>query len=95
MFHFNEWLNATSQRDPEFALTVTEIYLAYASNTKLHLYDHDNQLVQLVTRLFGEAEEWEESDQGAMLARVVSVQDTLLSLGVTSIAEWLQDSERQ
>jgi hypothetical protein len=95
LFEFDEWLNATSQRDPEAALAATEIYLVYVSRAKRYFYDHENQLVQLVTRLFAEAEEREESDHGTMLRRVVSVQDLLLSLGVNSMNEWLKAAERQ
>lgn len=95
LFGFNGWLNATSQRDPELALAATEIYLAYVSRAKPYFYDHENRLVQLMTRLFAEAEEREESDHGAMLQRVVSVQDLLLSLGVNSISDWLKAAERQ
>lgn len=91
---FDEWLNTISQRDPDLALAATEIYLAYVSRAKPYFYDHNNQLVQLVTRLFAEAEEREESDHGLMLNRVVSVQDLLLSLGGTSINEWLKTAER-
>jgi len=94
-FRFHEWLNATSQRDPETALAVAEIYLTYSCRSKSYFYDHENQLVQLVTQLFAEAEEREGSDQGAMLKRVVSVQDLLLSLGLTSINDWLKAAERQ
>lgn len=95
LFGFDKWLNATSHRDPEQALTATEIYLVYVSHTKPYLYDHENSLTQLMTRLFAEAEEREESDRGAMLQRVVSVQDTLLSLGVNGINDWLKAAERQ
>lgn len=95
LFGFGEWLNAISHRDPEYALTATEIYLAYVNHTKPYLYDHENNLTQLMTRLFAEAEEREESDHGAMLQRVVFVQDTLLSLGVTGINDWLKAAERQ
>lgn len=95
LFGFDEWLSATSHRDPEQALTATEIYLAYVSHTKPYLHDHENNLTQLMTRLFAEAEEREESDHGTMLQRVVSIQDTLLSLGVTGINDWLKASERQ
>jgi len=93
-FRFHEWLNAISQQDPEQALAVTEIYLAYASRTKAYLYDHGKSLAQLMTRLFAEAEEVEEIDSGTMLHRVVAVQDTLLSLGVEGVAEWLKAAER-
>ncbi|MEO0350294.1 MAG: ATP-binding protein [Cyanobacteria bacterium P01_A01_bin.15] len=94
-YWFNEWLNAISQRDPEFALAATEIYLDYIRRTEQDHYDYKDQLVQLLTRLFAEAEEREESDQSAMLNRVVSVQDLLLSLGVNSINDWLKVAERQ
>ncbi|MEZ4861378.1 MAG: ATP-binding protein [Caldilineaceae bacterium] len=95
LFGFVEWLNAISQRDPEIALAATEIYLDYASNAKPYFYDHKNRFVQLITRLFAQAEEREESDQGTMLKRVVSVQDLLLSLGLNSINDWLKAAERQ
>jgi hypothetical protein len=72
MFGFGKWLNATSQRDPEAALAAAELYLAYIRRTNAYFHDHENQFVQLVTRLFAEAEEREDSDQGAMLERVVS-----------------------
>lgn len=93
-FRFHEWLNAISQQNPEDALAATEIYLAYVSRTKAYLYDHNNSLAQLMTRLFAEAEEIEDIDSGTMLHRVVAVQDTLLSLGVEGVAEWLKAAER-
>ena len=95
LLRFKEWLNATSQRDPELALGATEIYLAYVSYANPPFDDYENQLVQLMTRLFAEAEEREESDHGKMLKRVVSVQDMLLSLRVNSINDWLKAAERQ
>ena len=95
IYGFNQWLNGISQRDPDFALAATEIHLNYIKRTKRDHYDHNNQLVQLLTRLFAEAEEREESDHGTMLNRVVSVQDLLLSLGVDSINDWLKVAERQ
>ena len=94
LFGFNEWLNATSHRDPEYALAVAEIYLSYVNRSKQYLYDHENNLTQLITRLFAEAEEREESDHGAMLQRVVSLQDILLSLGVNGVDDWLKAAER-
>lgn len=93
-FRFHEWLNAISQQDPEQALAITEIYLAYFNRMKTYLYNHDNSLTQLMTRLFAEAEEIEDIDSGTMLQRVVAVQDTLLSLGVEGVAEWLKAAER-
>ena len=61
---------------------------------KANAYDYDNQLTQVLTRLFSEAEEREESDHGAMLRRVVILQDTMLSLGVNGIGDWLRAAER-
>lgn len=95
IFGFDKWLNALAQRSPELALDATETYLTYVSSAGQYYHDHANQLVQLLTRLFAEAEEREESDQGAMLDRVVSVQDLMLSLGVNSINDWLTAAERQ
>lgn len=93
-FGFDEWLNGTSQRDSEQALVATEIYLAYISRTKSYLYDHENNLTQLLNRLFADAEEREESDQGVMLRHVVALQDAMLSLGVNGVNEWLKAAER-
>ncbi|MSU93087.1 AAA family ATPase [Pseudomonas mandelii] len=94
LFGFHEWLNAIVQNDPEQALYATERYLAYVRHEKRHLFDHKNSLTQLMTRLFAEAEEREESDCGAMLRRVVGIQDTLLSLGVNGVVDWLKAAER-
>lgn len=47
-----------------------------------------------MTRLFAEAEEREESDGGMMLRSVVDIQDTLLSLGVNGVIDWLKSAER-
>jgi hypothetical protein len=58
-------------------------------------YDHENNLIQLLTRLFDEAEERGESDSGAMLRHVVVVvQDALLGLGVNGANDWLKAAER-
>jgi len=94
IFGFGQWLNITSLRDPEQAIAAIEVYLTYAKRVKPYLYDHENNLTQLMTRLFAEAEEREESDQGEMLHRVVLIQDTLLSLGLDSINVWLKAAER-
>lgn len=94
LFGFHEWLNATSQHDPEKALAATEIYLTYVSHCKSDVYDHGDSLTQLMTRLFAEAEEREESDYGVMLQRVVVAQDKLLLLGVNGVADWLKAAER-
>lgn len=94
LFGFHEWLNATALNDPEHALAAVKIYLAYVNSCKPHLYDHNDSLTQLMTRLFAEAEEREESDEGMMLREVVDIQDTLLSLGVNGVTDWLKAAER-
>lgn len=94
VYGFDAWLNATSTRDPMSALESAEIYLNYVRRVKPYLYDHENNLTQLLTRLFAQAEEQEESDHGAMLQRVVAVQDTLLALGVNGVNDWLKVAER-
>ena len=94
LFGFDKWLNVTSHRDPEQALTATEIYLDYVKRTKPYLFDHENNLTQLLTCLFAAAEEREESDHGTMLKRVVVVQDALLGLGVDGVNDWLKAAER-
>lgn len=94
VYGFDAWLNATSIRDPMSALEAAEIYLNYVRRVKPYLYDHKNNLTQLLTRLFAQAEEQEESDRGAMLQRVVAVQDTLLALGVNGVNDWLKAVER-
>ncbi|MDD5334082.1 MAG: ATP-binding protein [Rhodoferax sp.] len=91
---FDAWLNASSILDPMHALEATEIYLDFVRSTKPYMYDHDNNLTQLLTRLFAQAEEQEESDSGAMLQRVVVVQDALLALGVSGVNDWLKVAER-
>ncbi|MGD8777454.1 MAG: AAA family ATPase [Ignavibacteria bacterium] len=94
IFGLDEWLNVTSQQDPDKALATVEIYLTYVKKTNSYLHDYKNNLTQLTTRLFAEAEEREESDNGEMLKRVVSVQDMLLSLGVDGVNDWLKAAER-
>lgn len=94
IYGFDTWLNATSIRDPMYALEATEIYLDFVRRKKPYVYDHENNLTQLLTRLFVQAEEQEESDCGAMLQRVVAVQDTLLAVGVNGVNDWLKAVER-
>lgn len=76
------------------ALEATESYLEFVRRTKPYLYGHENSLTQLLTRLFAQAEEQEESDGKAMLQRVVVVQDALLALGVQGVNDWLKIAER-
>ena len=77
-----------------YALEVTEIYLDFVLRTKPYVYDFENNLTQLLTHLFMQAEEQEELDGGAMLQRVVAIQDALMALGVDSVNGWLKAAER-
>ena len=94
LFDFGAWLNIISCIDPLYALKAMEIYLEFSRTTKAYLYDHNNDLTQLLTRLFFQAEEQEESDDGEMLYRVVTLQDTMLALGVDEVNTWLEAAER-
>ena len=91
---FHGWLNANSLSDPIFALDATELYLDFSRGKTPHFYDYRNSLTQLLTRLFAQAEEQEQSDGKAMLHRVVVVQDALLALGVIGVNDWLRIAER-
>lgn len=94
LYGIDAWLNATALHDPTYALEVTEVYLALMRNTQSYINDHENNFTQLLTRLFAQAEEQEESDGGSMLQRVVTVQDTLMTLGMHSVDDWLKAIER-
>lgn len=94
IYGFDAWLSATSLHNPMVALEATEIYLEFVRRTKPYVYDHENNLMQLLICLFAQAEEQEESDSGAMLQRVVAVQDALLALGVNGVNDWLEVAER-
>ena len=51
-------------------------------------------LPQRLTRLFAQAEEQEQTDNKAMLRRVVEGQDAHLALGVNDVNAWLKVVER-
>ncbi len=93
LYGFDEWLNAMSQCRPDVALVFAERFAAFVLHTKHHLYEH-GAISQLLTRLFREAEEREESDDGAMLHRVIALQDAFLAIGVNGLQDWLRDAER-
>lgn len=95
-FHFDgfgAWLNSMSQCRPDEALASTERFAVFVRHTKHRLFDL-RDISQLMTRLFREAEEREESDNGAMLHRVIDLQDTFLAIGVNGLQDWLRDAER-
>ncbi|MFN9629145.1 MAG: AAA family ATPase [Cyanobacteriota bacterium] len=90
---FSKWLIANLTRDPQLTLDALELYLECLCCIKKNIYDDDHSLAQVITGLFSDAEEREESDEGKMLERVISIQDQLLALGVRSINEWLREAE--
>lgn len=95
-FHFyniEDWLNAASQLRPDETLDSAEKLAAFIRSTKRPIYS-SGALSQLLTRLFREAEEREESDAGIMLRRVITLQDTFLAIGINGLHEWLRDAER-
>lgn len=95
IYGFEAWLNITSQNDPCEALDISEIFLKFLQRTDSKIYDHEDNLTQLLTHLFSHAEEIEQLDGGAMIQRVVAIQDKLLALGVNGISDWLKAAERQ
>jgi hypothetical protein len=94
IFGFPEWLNAMAQEDTNLALESLETYLDFVSVANPYIYDGDGSLPKVLYQLFAQAELNEEMDAGAMLLRVVSAQDKLLSLGITGIFDWLSAAER-
>ncbi len=94
IFGFDAWLNAIALYDPAHALEAVEIYVAFTGRTKTYLHTEKKNIGQLLTQLFAQAEEQEESDGGAMLRRVVAMQDALLAFGVSGVDAWLKAAER-
>lgn len=95
LFGFSEWLNAISHSNPKLALDSATIYVEYIKNNSTHFYDEKDEMMQLMTHLFREAEEREESDQGEMLNHVVKLQDGLLAIGLNSISDWFNAAEER
>lgn len=90
---FDAWLNTLSQANPDEALEIAERFAAYVRKVSYLLHNVDN-VTQLLTNLFREAEEREEADDGAFLNRVVALQDAFLSTGFNALQEWLRGAER-
>jgi hypothetical protein len=96
--HFNHhgidtWLCALAETQPDLALDAAELFAAAAKAGRVAVYD-DAPIARLLTLLFREAEEREESDQGEMLRRVIQVQDAFLAGPLEGLAQWLRDAER-
>ena len=93
LYGFDDWLNAVSLHRPDDALAAAERFAEFVRHTNHPLYDFE-AFSQLLTRLFREAEEREESDDGTMLRRVIALQDGFLAIGVNGLQDWLRDAER-
>lgn len=93
-FGIGGWLKRHAERDPQYALTIAEMYSGYEKNRKNDIYDHENNFTQLLALLFKDAEEREQTDNGKMLLRVIELQDFFLSKGVSQMKDWLKDAER-
>lgn len=92
LFQFFEWLAAIAPDSAEEALVALETLFATplgASFDRWELRD-----MSVLNHLFGEAEEREQADGGAFLARVIAVQDALLRSGTHGFDQWLKDAER-
>ena len=78
---------------PDDALAAAERFAEFVRRTNNPMY-HFATFSQLLTRLFREAEEREESDDGTMLRRIIALQDGFLATGVNGLQDWLRDAER-
>ena len=94
LFRFEKWLSAISQEEPLDALEMAEIYADYLKNIGSTAKSFSSDLSQLMTRLFAEAEEQEEVDEGDMIRRVVVLQDAMLAMGMIGMEKWLKAAER-
>jgi hypothetical protein len=92
LFSFLEWLSAKAPNFPDEALEGMEIMLTVEHNRPTDLWHLD--YASILSKLLQEAEEREQSDDGAFLNRVIAVQDALLKIGVQGLDQWLRDAER-
>jgi len=91
LFHLPDWLLAEAELDYENALLAIELLMDVFKNEDLRIND---KLINLLTILFREAEEMEDTDRGALLDRVLNVQDAFLAHGVYAMDKWLHEAER-
>ena len=89
-----EWLCVFVDMEPDEALEVAEIAAKIAKARGVSPFYDPNHLGTLLTSLLREAEERERSDKGAMLARVVALQDVFLSMPTSELTGWLHAAER-
>jgi hypothetical protein len=92
--HFPDWLLARVDAFPDEVLNAIEIMLAAVeANKPDHMY-LDKKFTQVLTRLFREAEEREQTDQGQFLVRVIAIQNLLSKHNLANVQEWLSAAER-
>lgn len=94
LYDFDGWLANLAKNYPQDALTLAFRFIKFVQKTDFHFYSHENAIFQLLNRLFREAEEIEEVDNGGMLQQVIALQDACLAINVNGFENWLRDAER-
>lgn len=89
-----EWLCQMVEFEPDDAVLVAEMAAEAALARNVSPFNDPDTLGTLMTALFREAEERERSDEGAMLARVIALQDAFLSMPTADLSNWLRAAER-
>jgi hypothetical protein len=92
LFQFFEWLAAIAPDSTDEALVALETLFASPVSASFERWELRDMSV--LNHLFGEAEDREQADGGAFLARVIAVQDALLQSGTHGFDQWLKDAER-
>lgn len=90
----DDWLCAIADVDLDHALAAAEIAAAACKELGQSPFYDEEIVGTLLTALFREAEEREESDSGEMIKRVVALQDIFLSIPGLQLGEWLRAAER-
>lgn len=92
-YNVDDWLVANAETRPDDALELAEAIVSeMKSGAQLHF--ESDSLGELLTAFFREAEDRELGDAGAMLSRVITLQDSLIELQHTNIESWLRAAER-
>jgi len=92
LFSFLEWLSVIAPNSPDEVLEAMETMLAHEQSPSTDLWHSDD--FSVLSSLFHEAEEREQSDSGQFLTRVIALQDALLKIGANGLDQWLKDAER-
>ena len=89
----DDWLAQLAEIDPMAALQLAEAWVPGIGHGAENLYTGD-EVSKLLTRLFRMAEEWEQTDTGQRLQRVIALQDLLLEKSGWCLTDWLAAAER-